>query len=63
MGDSNTVVSDYTMYRHLQQYCSNPTIYSSKCGSANNLVKELNLRYCQCFPDFLLACFTQFKRA
>ena len=24
MGESNTVVSAYTMYRHLQQYCSHP---------------------------------------
>ena len=27
MGESNTVVSAYTMYRHLQQYCSHPSIY------------------------------------
>ena len=26
MGESNTVVSAYTMYRHLQQYCSHPSI-------------------------------------
>ena len=26
MGDSNTVVGAYTMYRHLQQYCSRPSI-------------------------------------
>ena len=26
MGKSNTVVSAYTMYRHLQQYCSHPSI-------------------------------------
>ena len=24
MGESSTVVSAYTMYRHLQQYCSHP---------------------------------------
>ena len=24
MGESNTVVNAYTMYRHLQQYCSHP---------------------------------------
>ena len=24
MGESNTVVSAYTTYRHLQQYCSHP---------------------------------------
>ena len=27
MGESNTVVSAYTMYRHLQQSCSHPSIY------------------------------------
>ena len=26
MGESSTVVSAYTMYRHLQQYCSHPSI-------------------------------------
>ena len=26
MGESNTVVSAYTMFRHLQQYCSHPSI-------------------------------------
>ena len=26
MGDSNTVVSAFTLYRHLQQYCSHPSI-------------------------------------
>ena len=26
MGESNTVVSAYTLYRHLQQYCSHPLI-------------------------------------
>ena len=25
-GESNTVVSAYTLYRHLQQYCSHPSI-------------------------------------
>ena len=25
MGESNTVVSAYSMYRHLQQYCSHPS--------------------------------------
>ena len=28
MGESNTVVSAYTMYRHLQQYCSHPSIHT-----------------------------------
>ena len=27
MGEGNTVVSAYTTYRHLQQYCSHPSIY------------------------------------
>ena len=27
MGECNTVVSAYTLYRHLQQYCSHPSIY------------------------------------
>ena len=27
MGESNTVVRAYTLYRHLQQYCSHPSIY------------------------------------
>ena len=27
MGESNTVVSAYSTYRHLQQYCSHPSIY------------------------------------
>ena len=30
MGESNTVVSAYTFYRHLQQYCSRPSIYLFK---------------------------------
>ena len=31
MGESNTVVSAYTMYRHLQQYCCHPStgLYAS----------------------------------
>ena len=28
MGESNTVVSAYTLYRHLKQYCSHPSIYT-----------------------------------
>ena len=26
MGESNTIVSAYTVYRHLQQYCSHPSL-------------------------------------
>ena len=29
MGKSNTIVSTYKMYRHLQQHCSLPSIYYS----------------------------------
>ena len=37
MSESNTVVSAYTMYRHLQQYCSNPSIqrYPQHNGKQN----------------------------
>ena len=28
MSESNTVVSAYTLYRHLQQYCFHPSIYT-----------------------------------
>ena len=27
MGESNTIVSAYTLFRHLKWYCSNPSIY------------------------------------
>ena len=30
MSESNIFVSAYTTYRHLQQYCSHPSIYSLK---------------------------------
>ena len=32
MGVSNTVVSAYTLYRHLQQYCSHPSICAKFLG-------------------------------
>ena len=32
MGKKNTVVSAYTLYRHLQQYCSHPSVYSAVIG-------------------------------
>ena len=28
MGESNTVVNAYTLYRYLQQYCSHPSNYT-----------------------------------
>ena len=33
MGENNTLVSAYTLYRQLQQYCSHPSICSSTCAS------------------------------
>ena len=38
MGESNTVVSACTMYRHLQQYCSHPSI-----GEICYFVKDLSM--------------------
>ena len=37
MGESNTVVSACTMYRHLQQYCSYPSICIYLSASVLNL--------------------------
>ena len=37
MGESNTVVSAYTTYRHLQQYCSHPTINKQRYPKAKHL--------------------------
>ena len=37
MGESNTVVSAYTMYRHLQQYYSHPLI----CRMINELFAKI----------------------
>ena len=36
LNESNTVVSAYTLYRHLQQYCSHPSNYDQQnvCTSA-----------------------------
>ena len=31
MGESNTVVSAYTLYSHLQHYCSHPSILCELC--------------------------------
>ena len=32
MGENKTVVSAITLYRHLQQYCSHPSIYWEEQG-------------------------------
>ena len=36
MEESNTVVSAYALYRHLQQYCSHPSNYGKQVASENN---------------------------
>ena len=41
MGESNTVVSAYTMYRHLHQYCSRPSIYTKANSRILNLTAFL----------------------
>ena len=38
MGESNTVVSAYTLYGHLQQYCSHPLVCSFKPFSTQSPV-------------------------
>ena len=52
MGESNTVVSAYTMYRHLHQYCSHPSI----CIHDTELEKymRLSLSYLSSVGDFSL---------
>ena len=37
MGESNTVVSAYTTYRHLQQYCSHPPICRQQVNPFTNM--------------------------
>ena len=52
MGESNTAVSAYKTYRHLQQYCSHPSkysscrdwfhvLYSSDCATVIAVLREL----------------------
>ena len=40
MGENNTVVSAYIMYRHLQQYCSHPSIGIRMCFRCQPNVNE-----------------------
>ena len=48
MGESNTVVSVYTMYRYLQQYCSHPSIYTSTCmQGATVFLKDSHTKPCE----------------
>ena len=50
MGESNTVVSAYTLYRHLQQYCSHPSICAKFLHSCtiNRLLDRVYDYYCLC---------------
>ena len=41
MGESNTVVSAYTLYRHLQQYYSHPSIKEHLCFTRRVTVSSL----------------------
>ena len=42
MGESNSAVSAYKMYRHLQKYCSHPSICATlfKSGGAEPFTKR-----------------------
>ena len=45
MDDSNTVVSAYTMYKHLQQCCSHPSqCISLKISCARSVQSDLDLQ-------------------
>ena len=41
MGESNTVVSAYTLYRHLQQYCSHPPTSDRRMIDATKTIISL----------------------
>ena len=56
MGESNTVVSAYTMYRHVQQYCSHPSICIYRLTDISS-GKTHNLRYFG-IPVFKSLCYT-----
>ena len=43
MGESNTVVNAYTLYRHLQQYCSHSSIYTEPQKKRGNF--NYSIRY------------------
>ena len=42
MGESNTIVSAYTMYRHLQTYCSHPSICTMLCEKGASLISVIH---------------------
>ena len=53
MGESNTVVSAYTMYKHLQQYCSHHrcnNILHMSIGESNTVISAYTMyRYLQLY--------------
>ena len=53
MGESNTVVSAYTLYRHLQQYCCHPLIDTETVTTCESLPKNtiLDLSRLKTFGD------------
>ena len=55
MGESNTVASAYTLYRHLQQYCSHP----SNCMVLNAVFSTISVitRAGQCIYSYLSGVF------
>ena len=40
MGESNTVVSAYTLYRHLQQYWSHPSILAVRVNKGSSVASD-----------------------
>ena len=56
MGESNTVVGAYTIYRHLQQYCLDPSIwYLLQFSTLFQLYCGGHCTYpCFCLPGVLL---------
>ena len=42
MGECNTFLSAYTMYKHLEEYCSHPIdIYSAKIKSTHFIIPNI----------------------
>ena len=52
MGESNTVVSVTTMYRHLQQYCSHPLCMSHALRKGGLMYQQKAPTFCY-LPNFL----------
>ena len=59
MVESNTVVGAYRMYRHLQQYCSQPSILNDNITLKRIMGKEENTGY----QHFLISPTMFFKQS